>query len=246
MASTQFDWRLRSGIASVTNFCILLAVLASFPLVLRWTGALDVGDAVPNTPEHTRAFVKACLVLTVFLWICFAIALTGVRQRGAVTARELVGWRWTNWQAILRDLGVAVAALAVMAIIGGSSNALLGPLQRDTPTFRAMVAPQNGLEASAFLVSALTAGFVEEFVFRGYMQKQCQALFANRWLASIVQVSVFTSGHFYQGWARLVPVALIGAVLTAVALWRKSLAPGMIAHGVGDGLVAFSYFFRHL
>jgi len=122
----------------------------------------------------------------------------------------------------------------------------LGPWQQDMPAFRAMVSPQNSLEALAFLVSALTAGLVEEFVFRGYIQKQCQALFGNVALASTVQVILFTSGHLYQGWARLVPVALIGAVLTAVALGRKSLVPGMIAHGMGDGLVAFSYFARRL
>lgn len=52
--------------------------------------------------------------------------------------------------------------------------------------------------------------------------------------------------HFYQGWIRLVPVLLIGTLLTVVALWRESLVPGMIAHGLGDGLVAFSYFAKHL
>jgi hypothetical protein len=28
--------------------------------------------------------------------------------------------------------------------------------------------------------------------------------------------------------------------------WRKSLIPGMIAHGLGDGLVAFLFFAKHL
>ena len=59
-------------------------------------------------------------------------------------------------------------------------------------------------------------------------------------------MSIFTLGHFYQGWIRLVPVALIGALLTAVALWRRTLVPGMIAHGLGDGLVAFSFFAKDL
>jgi len=35
-------------------------------------------------------------------------------------------------------------------------------------------------------------------------------------------------------------------LLTLVALWRKTLVPGMIAHALGDGLVAFSYFAKHL
>jgi len=96
------------------------------------------------------------------------------------------------------------------------------------------------------LASALTAGFVEEFVFRGYLQTQFQALCGSTVIASVLQISVFAFGHFYQGWLRLVPVLLIGILLTSVALWRKNLIPGMIAHGAGDGLVAFHYFFKHL
>ena len=62
----------------------------------------------------------------------------------------------------------------------------------------------------------------------------------------LLQVIIFTQGHFYQGWIRRVPVFLIGVVVTIVALWRKSLIPGMIAHGFGDGLVAFLFFAKHL
>jgi len=245
MSEIRFDWRLRSGIASVTSTCVLLLVLASFPLVLHWTGALSVADTAPNTPEHTRAFVKSCVVLTVFLWICFTIAVAGIRSRGKITGQELIGAGWKRWQDFARDLSIAAGTLVAMGIVGTLSNTLLGPLQQDTSAFRAMVAPQKSLEAVAFLITALTAGFVEEFVFRGYIQKQCQSLCGNTLLASTLQVIIFTSGHAYQGWTRLVPVFLIGSLLTAVALWRRSLVPGMIAHGLGDGLVAFAYFAKH-
>lgn len=39
---------------------------------------------------------------------------------------------------------------------------------------------------------------------------------------------------------------LLGAVLTSVALLRKSLVPGIIAHGFGDSLVAFLYLAKQL
>ena len=239
------DWRLRSGIASLTNFAVLLAALLTFPLVLRWMGALFVADIEPQSPQHTRAFLKFCFVLTAFLWICFAIALVGIRRSGRITWQEVVGAQWKSWQAVIRDLGIALAALLTMAVIGNLSNSVLGPYQHDSAAFHSMVA-QNTIEALAFLVAALTAGFVEEFVFRGYIQRQCQALCGCTILASALQVIIFTQGHFYQGWIRLVPVLLIGALLTIVALWRRSLIPGMIAHGLGDGLVAFLFFVKHL
>jgi len=179
------------------------------------------------------------------LWICFAIALVGIRRKGRITWRELVGAGWNRWQVVLRDLGIACATLFAMMVIGNLGNALLGPLQRDSVAFRSMVA-QNSAEAWAFLAAALTAGFVEEFIFRGYIQRQSQALLANLPLAAALQVLIFTVGHIYQGWLRLLPVLLIGTLLTAVALWRRSLLPGMVAHGLGDGLVAFSFFAKHL
>jgi membrane protease YdiL (CAAX protease family) len=245
MTKTHFDWRLASGIASIGNFCVLLGVLCSFPLVLRWTGAFGVAEINPGSPLHTRAFVKACLVLIIFLWICFGITLAGIRHRGKITWGELIGTRWSR-QTVIRDLGIAGATFLGMGIIGTLSNVVLGPLQRDNAILRSIVAPQNSLEALAFLAAALTAGFVEEFVFRGYIQRQSQALFGNTILASAVQVMLFTQGHFYQGWVRLVPVLLIGALLTVVALGRRSLLPGMIAHGLGDSLVTLSYFAKHL
>ena len=246
MLTMRFDWRLRSGIASPANTCALLVFLGLFAFLVDYTGVFGVANVKPQAPEHTRAYVTACLALAMFLWACFAIALFGIRQQGTITSRQLISARWNSWRTVARDLAIATATLLAMGTIGSLSNVLLGPFQRDIAAFRTLVSPQNSLEALAFLASAFTAGFVEEFVFRGYLQRQFQALFGNTMLAATAQVLVFTAGHYYQGWARLIPVLLIGFVLTAIALWRKSLAPGMIAHGLGDGLVAFSYFAKHL
>jgi uncharacterized protein len=243
--NVHIDWRLRRGIASPTNSAVLLAVLLFFPLVLRWTGALSVGEINPQSPQHTRAFLKFCFVLTAFLWVCFAIALVGIRRGGKMTFQELVGAKWSRWQTITGDLGIALVTLATMAVIGNVSNTVLGPFQHDSAAFRSFVA-QNTVESLAFLGLALAAGFVEEFVFRGYIQRQCQVVCGNTIVASLLQLIIFTQGHLYQGWIRLVPVFLIGVVVTIVALWRKSLIPGMIAHGLGDGLVAFLFFAKHL
>jgi uncharacterized protein len=189
--------------------------------------------------------VKFCFILTVFLWVCFSIALAGIRRKGIIRWQELVGARWNRWQSVLGNVGIALATLVTMGVIGNLSNVILGPLHQYSAAFRALVA-QNIVEAFAFLVPALSAGFVEEFVFRGYLQRQFQALCGNRAVGSVLQVVVFSLGHYYQGWIRLVPVALIGTLLTIVALWRKSLVPGMIAHGLGDGLVSFTFFLKRL
>lgn len=239
---TEVDWKLKQGIASRGNLLLLLVVLLLFPFVLPWTGALSVASIPPSSGQHTAAFLRFCFTVTGFLWLCFLIAFAGVRSRSLISCRDLIGVSWRGWpQFLIRDLGIALCTLIVLAIIGNLSNVLLGPFQHNSALFRSMVA-RNSAEAFAFLLSALTAGFVEEFIFRGYLQRQFTALFGSVRIAAVFQVGVFTVGHLYQGWTRLVPVVLVGAVLTLVAIKRKSLVPGMIAHGFGDGLVAFVFF----
>ncbi len=245
MTKLRFDWRLEAGVANRANFILLLLILFSFPLVLRVTGALSVAAIDPLSSRHTPAFLWFCFVLAAFEWLCFAVALGGIRARGRITFRELIAPRWGRLPTELADIGISLVVLLALLTIGNLFNRLPGPIQHGTAAYRSMVA-QNGVEALAFLALALSAGFVEEFVFRGYIQRQCQALCGNTLLASAIQVALFTQGHLYQGWIRLIPVVLGGVLFTAVALWRRSLIPGMIGHGLGDGLVAFFFFARHL
>ncbi|MDQ6663827.1 MAG: hypothetical protein M3Z23_05500, partial [Acidobacteriota bacterium] len=126
MVKASIDWRLSSGIASQANLALLLAVLFSFPLVLRWTGALSVQYVDPRSPEHTHAFVKFCLVISAFLWGCFLIAYAGIRRCGRITPRALIGSNWSRWRTIVGDLGIALATLAALAIIGNLFNSFSG------------------------------------------------------------------------------------------------------------------------
>lgn len=245
MNRVQFDWHLESGVASLGNLILLLLALFSFPLILHYTNAMALMDIDPSSPQHKAAVIRFCVVVTAYLWVLFCIALGGIGTSSRCTYGDVIGKAWDGWSDFFRDLGISAFVLAVLFTIGELSTRLIPASQADGAGFRSMV-PQGPEEAIAFLIVGLSAGFTEEFVFRGYLQKQLQSLFGNRLLASVLQVALFTQGHLYQGMARLIPVALMGAVLTAVALWRKSLIPGMIAHGVGDSIPAIAYFVQRM
>jgi membrane protease YdiL (CAAX protease family) len=168
--------------------------------------------------------------------------MRGMEFRAATSATSM--YTRCSILCLIERSHVSVFVFVVMALIGNISNIVLTPFQHDGKAFQSVVA-QTPVEALAFLVTALSAGFVEEFVFRGYIQRQCQALFGNTAIASLTQIAIFIYGHSYQGWLRLIPVMLIAVVLTLTALWRKSLIPGMIAHGCGDALVSFMFYFKH-
>jgi membrane protease YdiL (CAAX protease family) len=92
-----------------------------------------------------------------------------------------------------------------------------------------------------FLALAASAGFAEELVFRGYLTQQFSAWTGSYTIAVILQGIVFGLAHGFYGKAMLA-VMLQGWLLGLLANWRKSLRPGMLAHGLQDsigGIVAF-------
>ena len=88
---------------------------------------------------------------------------------------------------------------------------------------------------------ALSAGLCEEVAFRGYLQKQFHVITGGAGLAILFQAMVFGVGHLYEGVGRVARITLFGLLFGLLALWRKSLWPGMIAHAWPDifGVIIF-------
>jgi membrane protease YdiL (CAAX protease family) len=81
---------------------------------------------------------------------------------------------------------------------------------------------------------ALAAGTCEEFVFRGYLQKQFQAITGSDVAAVGLQAVVFGAAHSYQGVKGMITITVYGALFGILAVYRKSLRPGMIQHVMQD------------
>lgn len=234
---------LSRGAASSGNLILLLATFVLFPIIGRWIHAFAFGSIPLNGQQHTRALVRFFLFVMAFEWMWFFIAWAGIRRFGKVTFAQLVGGNWNRASRFFLDLGIALGVLVVSLALGTLMQQFLGRFESSSAPLSSMV-PQNVLEAAAFLAAALTAGFVEEFVFRGYLQNQLTAFTGSVTVGSILQILLFVQGHYFQGLLRLIPVAVFGLIFTLLALWRKSLRPGMIAHGLGDGFGPIMFFLR--
>jgi membrane protease YdiL (CAAX protease family) len=101
--------------------------------------------------------------------------------------------------------------------------------------------PKRALEAAVWILVALSAGFCEELVFRGYFQRQFHAFTGSLPAAIALQAFVFGFAHFYEGTWAVTKIVLYGGLFGALAAWRRSLRPGMIAHAWSDlyGVVIF-------
>ena len=94
--------------------------------------------------------------------------------------------------------------------------------------------PQTWLEIVLWIALSASAGVCEEIVYRGYLQKQFQAITGSIALAVFLQALVFGAGHAYQGMKQVVVISVLGALYGVRAAWRKNLRPWMIAPTLSD------------
>jgi len=188
----------------------------------------------PQTVMSSGNAVRRYISVLVFEWLLVLYVRMGVHKRG-LRLRDLVGGRWATPTDVMKDValgaGLWVLWIGLMNphILGGGTNAAQGLL------------PQGAFESLAWIPLALSAGFCEELAFRGYLQKQFQAITGSAGWAVFIQAIVFGVGHLYEGVGPVGRITLFGVLFGLLAVWRKSLRPGMIAHAWSDifGVIIF-------
>jgi len=172
------------------------------------------------------AIIASEWVLWLYIWI-------GSCQKGAVPMRELIGGRWRTVKSVLLDIGFAAGFWLVWCVVAWAIGSVFGPGDSKPSSF---LSPTGPVEVALWVIMSMTAGFCEELVYRGYLQKQLLALTGSATLAITVQASLFGVGHWYQGAKKVIIIAVLGALFGVLAHWRKSLRPGILSHAWEDVL----------
>lgn len=180
-------------------------------------------------------------------WLLAGYVMLGIRRRSSL--RELIGGRWASVADFLNDIAVAVSfwliALMVLGAIGYALGLSGANASAEAKQRIGFLIPQNARQLALFLCVSTTAGFCEELIFRGYLQRQFACWTRSSSAALLLQALVFGASHAYEGGKRMLLIAIYGAMFGALALWRRSLRPGMIGHALHDGWTgAMLYFFR--
>ncbi|HVB58563.1 MAG TPA: type II CAAX endopeptidase family protein [Candidatus Acidoferrales bacterium] len=182
------------------------------------------------------------LILLAYVW------LLGLRPAGK-RLRDLIGGKWSSLRDVLSDIS---AAIVFWVLVAGVLIALQKVLGGSTAEMKAVkvLLPQTFPEMAAWIILASTAGFCEEVVFRGYLQRQFFAMTGSLNLAVVLQAIVFGSAHLYQGTKSALTITIYGAMFGILAAVRKSLRPGMIQHagqdifsGIAGSLLARRHYF---
>lgn len=213
-------------IASRVHTLIVLAVIVGWVLI----GKLLSDRLGVQHPNRVRSY----LIALAWEWLMFALVVGGV-LRARVALGSVIGPRWRSWRALLTDIGIAAGFWVAAAVL----LQLLGMLLRITSVgtaVRAML-PRGGLEIALWLVLSVSAGICEETIFRGYLQRQLTVLSRSSLAGILLAAAVFGAEHAYQGWGHAILDGLFGAMFGALAYWRRSVRPGMIAHAWNDAFM---------
>lgn len=208
-----------------------------FVTVVLVFAALSAHSQHTMVARHGRIVLYVTTIL--WEWLLVGYILWGARRHG-VGLRELVGGRWRSPEDALIDVAIAIGFwVAAALILAGLSFALglthVDQLQQAKKQLGELL-PRTRTEVELWLALSATAGFCEEVMFRGYLQKQFTAVMGSAGMGLVLQAIVFGIAHAYQGGRRIVLIGCFGAMFGGLALWRKSLRPGMITHTLQDSL----------
>lgn len=212
-----------SSIAPAWHTAVVLFLMLGLSFVGTHVGLPGILGA------HGRAPVYLVVILTE--WTTVAFIWWGLSRQG-VRMTDLVGGSWARPVHFLRDL---VLGIAFILIFGGAVLQGLAYLLKvvPPPALHAIM-PQTRSEMILWVLMSLTAGFCEEVIFRGYLQRQFSA-FTHSVMAGIaLQAIAFGLCHGYQGWKLMSLIAVYGACFGLLAHWRCSLRPGMLGHALQD------------
>lgn len=175
--------------------------------------------------------------------------------------RRIIGWQWSAalvllvlWQVLGRPLSalgirlpqddgfllaaaVAAAVVILLAIQNGTVKrrpAAAAKVRAAAEPLREML-PSTPRELERFSWLGVTAGIVEELLFRGYVFWYFGTM-TGPWVAIFLTSVVFGLGHAYQGVAGVVKTGAVGLLFGWLAWISGSLWVPMFLHAMADVL----------
>ena len=182
------------------------------------------------------------IISLVFLWAASRLRGAGWGNFGVIRPKS-------RFRTVLMGLGVALVFFGIVTlIINPILNAIPNLVPRDMSVFDYLTDNLPNLIINLVFMW-LTAGFLEELLWRGYLMNRLIDLVGNQrkltWVIVIVASAViFGLGHSYQGSMGMLKTGAIGALfgLAYLAVGRN-LWPLILSHALIDSIDFVIHFF---
>lgn len=210
-------------------FAFVLAVVVpisgalSFQRLLR---RVEAGDTIDRIALYKATFATQ--------WILFL--LLAVLWFGNDRSWSALGFdaQFDLW--LLLAIGLTAAGIAVLILqlrqISATDNDEIRTLRNSLGRV-AIIIPQNGNELGRFYGLSVTAGIVEETLWRGFMIWYLANLMPM-WAAALLSILGFGIAHAYQGVRQLPKITLLGAAFTGLFFLSGSLVLPILLHAAVD------------
>ncbi|MCH9648434.1 MAG: CPBP family intramembrane metalloprotease [Deltaproteobacteria bacterium] len=193
-----------------------------FGILLAFLGPLAVGKVTSGFSgfgEQVLGQLGLWLVGGLLMWVILAWEKKPLSS---------VGLKLPSLQSVLWGLLTAVAMLYLVSPVAAFLVSRL-----DAGAFSDGLGKLQGLPAAYMVVAGVTAGVVEELLYRGFLVERLALLTRNRWSAGALAIAVFTLVHIpFWGLVGALFTGFGGALLTLLFLWRRDLWANMVAHSV--------------
>lgn len=202
-----------------SNFLFGLGLSLILPvLYVLWIGPVFVQ---PLTDTLTYTLIGFVILWLLALSVCLYV--TQVEKRPLTS----IGWEKLTWKSILLAIGlgvllsilVPVLTLLISMVIPASDSGSISQVATSFPWW-------------VILLSVITAGVTEEVLFRAYPISRLLEKTNNKWLSVIISLIFFICIHS-SGWnlAHIIGVVVpLGAILSALFLWKRNLLFVIIVH----------------
>ncbi len=218
---------------------IIIVLLLNSYVTARFTSKLSPHDLSSVTEKARIVQYSFTIVIEFVLLGLIAFGLRLNKKK----IRDLIGGKWATLEAFFIDLLIAagfwIGASLVLAGLGYALGLSKGAHVEEAKRLAQMLAPQSGIGLIVWVALSCTAGFVEEIIFRGYLQQQIGILSGNVYVGLVSSAIIFGGGHGYEGTRRMVLIAVFGAMFGILSQMTKSLRPAMMAHAWHDAFSGF-------
>lgn len=210
------------------------AFLLALTLVQPIYGALAFRRFVVAGGETSR--VRLYIRTLTLEWLTLAALLTA----WVVLERPAAALGFTAPGGVGFWMGAALVLLLIVLLIRSWSNArAMGEAERGRQVAAlgrlVRFLPQTKRDLRHFTVLSVTAGIVEELIYRGFLLWYL-ALYMPLWAAVVASSAIFGLAHSYQGPAATLSTTLVGLALAILYVVSGSIWLPILAHAALDML----------
>lgn len=162
-------------------------------------------------------------------WL-LTIAAVGLLRRHGLALSD-IGQAIGRRIVTIGFLGVGLILVAIFAAYNRKRILKLSP-ERLSKVLRRVgpLVPEPGVERAIWILVAVTAGFCEEFLYRGWLWRFFSDLTGHLSIAVLLSAVAFGFAHAYQGRSGIISTGIVGLLFSVPVLLANSLVPVQVIH----------------